>query len=287
MKFVQKREGICIYILAADWEQNELNEMIVEIRKVFPKAQLCGETEFFKAAEWSRKLAEEGKTLEYAFLDICMEKMNGLELARQIKLCHPKVKLIFYTSNKEYAFEAMGLFAKGYLLKPVRAEDIVRTLDAMVHDWRNTLNQTEPEIRMQTFGHFECFVNERPLSFEREKARELLAYLVDRHGAAVTTQQIALVLWEDRPYDKKLKNYVATVVKSLKSTLSAAGVEDLLIKTYNHLSIDVAKFKCDAYDYEKYDTAARNAFRGEYMINYSWAEFTGGRYIQMELEDKK
>ena len=276
-----------MYILAADREQNVLDEMLDEIGKVFPKAKLSGKTEFLKAVEWSRKLAEEGKILEYAFLDICMERMNGLELARQIQLCHPKVKLIFCTSNKEYAFEAMGLYAKGYLLKPVRAEDIVKTLDAMVHDWRNTIHQTEPEIRMQTFGHFQCFVNGRPLSFEREKARELLAYLVDRHGAAVTTQQIALVLWEERPYDKTLKNYVATVVKSLKSTLSAVGVEDLLIKTYNHLAIDVAKFKCDAYDYEKYDTAARNAFRGEYMVNYSWAEFTGGRYIQMELEDKK
>lgn len=273
-----------MYILAADREQNVLEEQISEIRKVFPKAQLSGKTEFLEAAEWSRKLAEEGQILEYAFLDICMERMNGLELAKQIQLCHPGVKLIFCTSNKDYAFEAMGLFAKGYLLKPVRAEDIVRTLDAMVYDWRKELNQTEPIVRIQTFGHFECFVHERPISFEREKARELLAYLVDRHGAAVTTRQIAMVLWEDRPYDRKLKNYVATVVKSLKSTLSAAGVEDLLIKTYNHLAIDVEKFKCDAYDYEKYDAVAMNAFRGEYMVNYSWAEYTGGRYLQMKWE---
>ena len=29
------------------------------------------------------------------------------------------------------------------------------------------------------------------LKFEREKAKELLAYLVDRHGASVTTERIA------------------------------------------------------------------------------------------------
>ena len=78
----------------------------------------------------------------------------------------------------------------------------------------------------------------------REKAKELLAYLVDRHGVAVTTEQIAVLLWDNRPYDRTLKNYVATVVKSLKKALSNAGVEDILIKTHNHLSVDVKKFRC-------------------------------------------
>lgn len=273
-----------MYILAVDDEQNILDELVTELKKVFPQAQIHGEMDAVAAADWVRSLAEEGQTLEYAFLDIRMSGMNGLKLARQIKTLHHDAKLIFCTAYTEYAFDAIGMYAKGYLLKPVSSEDIVRTLDEMVHDWRKAKNELPRDIRVQTFGHFEIFVDGQPLYFEREKAKELLAYLVDRRGAAVTTKQIAVILWENRPYDRTLKNYVSTVVKALRNALSAAGVEDILIKTRNHLSVDVSKFKCDAYDYEKWDAVAVNSFRGEYMVNYSWAEFTAGRYIYMNSE---
>jgi two-component SAPR family response regulator len=121
------------------------------------------------------------------------------------------------------------------------------------------------------------------LVFEREKAKELLAYLVDRHGASVTTEQIAAVLWENRNYDRSLKNQVTSTVASLKKTLQAVDSGHILVKTWNHLALDTEKVKCDAYDFEKGDMTAVNAFRGEYMINYSWAEFTAGRYVQMDL----
>lgn len=273
-----------MYILAVDDERNMLDELVTELQKVFPQGQIHGEMEALTAVEWVKSLKEEGQVLEYAFLDIRMGGMSGLELARQIKMLHHDAKLIFCTAYTEYAFDALGMFAKGYLLKPVSSEDIIRTLDEMVHDWRKAKNELPRDIRIHTFGHFDIFVDDHPLVFEREKAKELLAYLVDRHGAAVTTEQIAVVLWEERPYDRTLKNYVATLVKSLRKVLSAAGVEDILIKTYNHLSVDVTKFKCDAYDYEKWDAVAVNSFHGEYMINYSWAEFTAGRYASMELE---
>ena len=273
-----------MYVLAVDDERNMLDELVTELQKVFPQGQIHGEMEALAAAEWVQSLWEERQTLEYVFLDIHMGGMNGLELARQIKTFHPDAKLIFCTAYTEYAFDAVRMFAKGYLLKPVSAEDIIRTLDEMVYDWRKKKNELPQDIRMHTFGHFEIFVGDRPLTFEREKAKELLAYLVDRHGAAVTTEQIAVALWENRPYDRTLKNYVATIVKSLRKSLSAAGVEDILIKTHNHLSVDITKFKCDAYDYEEWDAVAVNSFHGEYMVNYSWAEFTAGRYTSMEQE---
>jgi ATP-dependent helicase/nuclease subunit A len=46
--------------------------------------------------------------------------------------------------------------------------------------------------------------------------------------------------------------------------------------------VDPEKIKCDAYDYEKGIVSAVNSFRGEYMVNYSWAEFKTGTYVAME-----
>lgn len=141
--------------------------------------------------------------------------------------------------------------------------------------------QEDIHIYIQTFGNFEVFVDGRPLHFQREKAKELFAYLVDRHGSSVTTQQIAVVLWENEEYDSRLKNKVTRTVSSLKKTFKDAGIGDILIKSWNHLAVDVNKIRCDAYDYERQVPMAVNSFRGEYMANYSWAEFTTGKYVQM------
>lgn len=273
-------------IIAVDDEQIMLSELVTELKKVFPDADIHETTDAVAAAEWANKLSENNVTLDYAFLDIRMRRMNGLELARQIKTLHPHAVLIFCTAYTEYAFDAVSLFAKGYLMKPIDAEDIIRTLDEMVYDWRKTATSLTRDVRVQTFGHFEVFVDEQQLMFEREKAKELLAYLVDRHGASITTEQIAAVLWEDRPYDRTLKNYVSTIVTSLRNTLRMAGIDDILVKSRNHLAIDVNKIKCDAYDYEKCDAVAVNSFKGEYMVNYSWAELTTGRYVSMERKYK-
>lgn len=110
-------------------------------------------------------------------------------------------------------------------------------------------------------------------------AKELFAFLVDRHGATVTTEQIAVTLWENGVYDRKMKNMATSVIASLRATLKEAGIEEVMVKTWNHLAINVEKIKCDAYEFEKGDSIAMNSFRGEYMTNYSWAEFSTGRYI--------
>lgn len=269
-------------ILAIDDERIMLNELTCELQKVFPDAHIQSERNPQTALAWVKSLQEEGQKLDYAFMDIRMNGMSGLELARQIKACFPQTILIFCTAYTEYAFDAVGMYAKGYLMKPISAEDIIRTLDEMVHDWKKEATKLDKDIRVQTFGHFEVFVDGQPLVFEREKAKELLAYLVDRHGASLTTEQIASVLWEDRPYDRTMKNYVSTILASLRSTLKAVGAEDIIIKSRNHLSVNTEKIKCDAYDYEKCDAIAINSFKGEYMANYSWAEFTTGKYEQMQ-----
>ncbi|MGN0107255.1 MAG: response regulator [Hominilimicola sp.] len=273
-----------MYILVVDDEQLALNALINELKIIFPSAELHGEKRPKAAVEWAKELSDKGETLSYAFMDVKMPGMNGLELARHLKIIYPQVSLFFCTAYSEYALDAFGLFAKGYLMKPVRARDIERVLDEMVTDWRMEPTALLRDIRVKTFGHFEVFVDGIPLVFEREKSKELLAYLVDRHGSSVTTEQIASVLWEDEPYDRKLKNRTTATVTSLKNSLKAAKADDILIKTWNHLALDITKIKCDAYDYEKWDAVAVNSFHGEYMVNYSWAEFTTGKYVHMESE---
>lgn len=270
-----------MYILAVDDERLALDALASEIEYVFPKAEIHKEKNAEEALEWVKEMVQSGECIEYAFLDIHLRSSSGLDLAAKLKRVCPKVKLFFCTAHDNYAFEAFGLCAKGYLLKPIVAKDIERVLDEMVVDWRMEAEIQNKEIVVQTFGNFEVFVNGSPLKFERSKAKELFAYLIDRHGASVTTEQISMTLWENEEYDRRQKNKVTTIVSSLKNTLKSAGIESVLNKSWNSLSIDISKIKCDAYDFEKGDLVAINTFHGEYMSNYSWAEFTTGKYVQM------
>lgn len=275
-----------MYILAVDDEKSALNVLSRELRKVFPAGDIHTEQSPSMAIEWANSLSKKGELLAYAFLDIKLPGMNGLELSRQLKMIFPRVNLLFCTAYSEYAIDAFGMFAKGYLKKPIIASEIREVLDEMVSDWQEE-KRSSFDVRIQTFGHFEVFVRNERVKFEREKAKEALAYLVDRHGSSVTNEQIAGILWEDRPYDKKTGNITTTVISSLKKTLQEYGIGDILVRSWGHLSVDITKFQCDAYDFEKWDAVAVNSFHGEYMANYSWAEFTTGKYSMIEQQKIK
>ena len=129
-------------ILVVDDERYAMEATATEVNKVFPTANIREETKASAAIEWASALAQEGKSLTYAFLDIQMRGINGLEMARQLKQLHPDVKLLFCTAYSEYAFDAFRLCAKGYLLKPIDAREIERVLDEMVTEWRGQEHET-------------------------------------------------------------------------------------------------------------------------------------------------
>ena len=164
-----------MYILALDDERYALDAIAQELEKVFPGAVIHEETKASSAITWAEELVQKGEQLSYAFCDIQMRGTNGIEVARQLKKIHPKVILFFCTAYSEYAFDAFGLHAKGYLLKPACAKEIENILDEMVEDWRTQVMPLERNLKIQTFGHFEVFLDGVPLSFEREKAKELFA----------------------------------------------------------------------------------------------------------------
>ena len=60
------------------------------------------------------------------FLDIFMQDLNGIQIAKADKKLHPRCQIIFSTSSREHAIKAFRLHALDYLLKPytyARLED--------------------------------------------------------------------------------------------------------------------------------------------------------------------
>ncbi len=66
-------------------------------------------------------------------LDVRLQRSSGLEACRTILERHPEVKVVFLTvyEDEQYVFEALRVGARGYMLKKVVPEDIVKMLEAV------------------------------------------------------------------------------------------------------------------------------------------------------------
>ncbi|MCI6022121.1 MAG: response regulator [Clostridia bacterium] len=252
-------------ILIVDDEMMVLEDTEETVKKVFPDAVAVSADNYRTALEYAKETK-----IDVAMLDIEMPGMTGLELARQLKDINPLTNIIFVTAYAEYALEAFGMYASGYLMKPVTEDDIKKAFDNL----RHPETKKDNGLKVQCFGNFEVFFNGEPLQFPRAKAKELLAYLIDLRGASANTGELCAVLWEDSTKVAQNKHYLRNLISDLKKVLQQCNAGDVFVTARNSFSVDVDKIDCDYYRYIKNDPEAVSAYRGEYMKQYSWAEFS-------------
>ena len=214
-----------------------------------------------------------------AFLDINMGEMDGLALARRIRERYHDCAIVFLTGYSEYAVAAFSVRADGYLMKPATEEEVRCELDNIKRKQPLAAPPSTKRIRVQCFGNFEVFCDGVPLHFGRQKSKELFAYLVDRQGTSVSMGELIGVLWEDAPVTRSLQSNLRNSIHDLSSTFSQAGVENILIKGRNTLTLNRDAIDCDFYDFQRRLPYAVNLYRGEYMAQYSWAEITASALL--------
>ena len=193
--------------------------------------------------------------IDIAFLDINMRGIGGLRLAEKLMELQPRCKIIFCTGHEEYAVSAFQLHVSGYLMKPITPEAVQKEIDHI-----KGVKTTEKLLTIQCFGNF-----------ERKKAKEFLAVLLDRNGAGMTAKQICAILFPNNTDDTKNAAYLRQLVLDLKNTLKAIRAEDVLQHDTPYYRIDTNLVRCD---YLSFLETGKPEFHGEYMTQYSWTEAT-------------
>jgi len=194
-----------------------------------------------------------------------MPGLNGIQLAKELKKLNPLVNIIFVTAYDNYAMDAFHVHASGYLSKPVSSAKIREELELLRHPVELS---GAKKLQAKCFGNFELFYNGEPVRFSYKKSKELFAYLVDREGSAININELNAILWEeDHP------SYLRNLIADIQQTLKNINLSDVFIKRHNECYIDVDRIDCDAYEYKKGNPNAIRMYRGEYMIQYSWAFF--------------
>ncbi len=251
-------------IYAIDDEQNALEYISRKIKSAEPEAEIYTFLKAADAIESSKKLP-----FDVAFMDIQMPEIDGITLAKKFKKINPKCNMIFVTGYSEYTMDAFAVDASGYILKPATKDQVRHALDNLRYP---LVVESGPNVCAQCFGDFELFVNGQPVRFKYQKSKEVIAYLVDRKGAVCTNNEVIVNLWED---DDDHSAYYRSLMKDIQDTFKALGVEEIFNRERAGASIIKDKIRCDYYDYIKGTPEGINAYKGEYMVQYSWADATG------------
>jgi len=259
-------------IIVVDDERAPLLDLEQVLKDICTDATVTGFTCPKSALEYAGS-----KRVDLAFLDIEMAGMDGLQLAKSLKDVYGKTNIIFTTGHSQYALDAYKIYACGYLLKPVSKDAVIESMDYLHHPIESN---PQKRIRVQTFGNFEVYADNEPVAFSRSKTRELIAYLIMRRGSQCSNNEVVAALWENKPDSPALQNQYRHLVMDLRKTLKAIHADDILVKKRGSLAIIPEKVSCDLYDFYAGDIAAVNRYSGEFMAQYSWAEFYNAHLIR-------
>ncbi len=232
------------------------------IRRVLPGAEINA----FQSANEALHYAQT-RPVDVAFLDIEMKEMSGVDLGRRLKRLHPDVNVIFSTAYDHYYADAMNMHASGYIIKPIR-EDRVRE---ELQELRRPVQNESSGLFVRAFGDFEVFYNGAPLLFRYQKTKEMFAYLIDRRGAMVESETLITVLWGG---ETDRSNFFKQIRKDFNDTLASLGLDDVVLRRRGSIGLLTEKIPCDYFDWLKGVPAGINAYHGEYMRQYDWAEST-------------
>ncbi|MEP6625306.1 MAG: response regulator transcription factor [Acidimicrobiia bacterium] len=161
-------------------------------------------------------------------LDVGLPDIDGLEVCRRIRATNA-IPIIFLTARADEIDRILGLELGGddYLTKPFSPAELVARVKAVLRrtDGSQSAEIVQAGTAVVDVGRREIRVDDAPVDFTT-KEFELLRFLADRPGLAMSRQQILDHVWGHDWYgdERTVDVHIAQVRKKLGASCTIATV---------------------------------------------------------------
>lgn len=167
-------------------------------------------------------------TYNLCILDIMMPEMDGLTLAKEIRLTNPEIPVIFLTAKnqKEDIIDGFRTGADDYITKPFSMEELLYRIEAILR--RTSSSSVSHKEDHYSIGHYTFDPLKQTLLLDDQviklttKESELLELLC-RHGNEILERNYALkTIWIDDNYfnARSMDVYITRLRKYLRKDTS-------------------------------------------------------------------
>lgn len=106
----------------------ELDQLYSYIQTYFSKRQIFRRVDTYQSGESFLEIWEK-RSYDLVFLDILMDRISGIDVARRIRETDKDCLIIFISASKEFALQGFEVRAFDYLVKPLTEERFEQTME--------------------------------------------------------------------------------------------------------------------------------------------------------------
>ena len=170
-------------------------------------------------------------------LDVMLPKLNGYEVARQLRAAGNRTPILMLTARTEVDDRITGLDsgADYYLTKPFDSNELLACIRAITRRSNDTVDNsvTFGDLRLE-LDSCQLFCGERSVRLSR-KEFEILSKLMANGEKVVTKEQLILSVWgyESDAEDNNVEVYISFLRKKLKHLKSGVTIKTLRLLGYH------------------------------------------------------
>lgn len=172
-----------------------------------------------QAKDGKEALSKFDNDINLAILDIQIPFVNGLEVLKEIRKTS-KLPILILTafSDEEYKIDAFTNLADGYIEKPFSLPVLKARVDSLIKKNFGRIEKFEYKNIEVNFTSYTAKINGESIDINA-KELEILKYLLDNEGRALTRMQIIDNVWketEEIPFDRVIDVYIKELRKKLE-----------------------------------------------------------------------
>lgn len=175
--------------------------------------------QILEAKDGEEALEKFNPEVNLVILDIQIPLMNGLEVLKEIrKKGSLPILMLTAFGQEEYKIEAFSNLADGYMEKPFSLPVLKARVDGLIQKNFASLETFHYQDLEVNFTSYTARLRGQDLDVNA-KELEILKYLLENEGRALTRMQIIDHVWketEEIPYDRVIDVYIKELRKKLK-----------------------------------------------------------------------